>query len=123
LREFCLIGGVGSATVVFVSLDKMKEMRKLRLHNVLTSDESMQQLIGSMSHLELLELKGVRGLTSAALLSGNGLGELVRLETLSLPSSIMNDEVIGKMHLSKLRKLCLFKQKVGSLKTISQIQL
>jgi hypothetical protein len=114
LRELYLVGKKTSV-VSLDTLGPMTRMQKLHLRNLEINDESMQEVIKSMPNLKCLELFNVRGLTSDGFLNGNGLGALNRLHTLFLPASVITDDVVGKMKLPRLRKLCLFKQNVRPL--------
>jgi hypothetical protein len=120
LRELYLVGmGIHNSVVSLDTLGPLTRLQKLELDDLEINDESMQQVIKSMPNLEYLELFNVRGLTSAGFLNGNGLGALNRLHTLFLPASVITDDVVGKMKLPRLRKLCLFKQNVRPLREIT----
>jgi hypothetical protein len=112
LREVILAGVDNINVIVFGTMKPMTKMHRLSLFNVEISDKSMQHLLKSMPHLETLELGGILGLTSAAFLSGDGLGALNRLNTLAIPASLITDDVVEKMQLPNLVFLELFKHKV-----------
>jgi hypothetical protein len=89
------------------------ELRSLELHLVCIKDQAMSQLLKLSPHLQSLQIDvTVSNLTENAFTKEDGLGAVVQLNTLRVPAMLMNDEVIRKMQLPKLRHLTLYKQKV-----------
>jgi hypothetical protein len=88
------------------------ELRNLELTEVEISNKIMQNIIKLSPNLESLELYGMPNLTAEAFVSDDGLGAAKRLYKLVLPASVVDDRVVEKMQLPRLRQLCFFKHKV-----------
>jgi hypothetical protein len=85
----------------------------LDLYWVDINDETMQKVLKFSPHLQSLKIDFVSGLTENAFAKDDGLGAVLQLHTVDLPANLINDEVIKKMQLPKLRHLTIYKQKVN----------